>query len=597
MGEWNAPKYRLLPTILLVLAAMAHTAPARDAASELDREYERIAHEALARYFDDGTFLVRASVELLDEDESPSDRDMRLSLPGLPAMFGQSPSLPTQAMVSSVQLDILVDTTYTSRDRDFIEYLVTLAADLDTSRGDEVLVRRAFFPRDNRAVGPHRRSDAWNDPMVKTPSTIDTSTPRSPVSLPSSSAEKVTDRILDLLPLLVVCLTALLCAWLLGRAILSSRNDSEERLLARLSGWRRRRKEEASKPAIVLPGPRPAPPAAPDGASPQANIPDASTRHSVMDAFVGDPRLSGQVLKTWLHRDPRKGAQRVAALLAGSDSSLLDMVRDVLGVESVRAVESFLGSEDRTFAESAAEAMQLFLREHRKASSRQTESTDGDLFGFLDQLSEVQIAYVLKGESAGVAGFALTQISPAKTSSILSKVDPTSRARLLVGMGNVSQIPKDVYREMADKLSLKALEAASIQYVATDGVDALLKIIEALPLDDQFGYIHSISEIDINLAHRIRERTITFAELGSLPDRFLGAMLQALDPEILALSLLRADQDLRNRMLSVLPERQRLMLQSTMDARGQAAREEIDEAAQRMLKTVRDEIRRKGRPQ
>jgi flagellar motor switch protein FliG len=597
----------LIPTLLLIaLAGPSRSAPGRSDGREVDREYERIAHEALSRYFDDGTFLVRASAELLEEDFPSVDRDNHMALPGLPATRGATPQPSAHDMVASVQLDILVDTAYTARDRDFIEYLVSLAADLDTSRGDEILVRRAVFPRDNRAVGPHRKSESWSDPASpKAPTPPDTAPAALPAPPPPPDlAAQVTERLVALLPLLVVCFTALLCAWLLGRAIFSSRGSSdetEERILKRLSSWRRKlRADEAPRPAIALPEPRPAPAPSQSPAPSPSSAPspsDPTLRHSLLDAIVGDPRLSGQVLRHWILRDPRKGAQQVASLLSGVDANLLGMLRDALGADASRAVESILSSDEPIVQEDVAGAAHAFLRDFRKASSKQAETQDSDLFGFLDQLNEAQIAFVLKGESAGVAGFALTQISPDKTSSILSKLDPATRARLLVGMGNVSQIPRDVYREMADRLSLKALEASKIQYVAADGVDSILKLIDALPIDEQFGYIHSISEIDIQLARRLRERTITFSELGTLPDRFLAPRLQSMDPDLLALALLRAEPDLRSHLLSLLPERQQMMLNSTMDSRRQSTRDEIDAAARKVLKIVRDEIRRQGRPQ
>lgn len=592
------PKTNFFLITLLATATAVLAAPERDMARDLDRDYERIVHDALARYFDDGTFLVRASVELLADEDIPAGRADRMgALPGLPATPGTPTLAPAMDMVASVQLDILVDTTYTARDRDFIGYLVTLSADLDTARGDEVLVRRAFFPRDKRAVGPHRKVDAsWNAPDAPpTPPPTDTS--KAKVQPPPDPASQVTQQLLALLPLLVVCFTAILCAWLLGRAILSSRGDSEDRILSRLMAWRRR-KEESPRPAISLPEPRTPPQPAPSATAQQASSPtEPSVRHLLLDAFVGEPRRSGMVLRGWIVRDPKKGVQQVAALLSGVDPQLLGMVRDSIGPDGARAVDAILSNDETISAEDSAATARQFLREFRKASSSLSDAKDGDLFGFLDQLNEGQIAHVLKGESAGVAGFALSQISPEKTSSLLSKLDPSSRAKLLVGMGNVSQIPREVYKEMADRLSLKAMEAANMQYVAADGVDSILKLIDSLPIDEQFGYIHTISEIDINLAQRLRERTITFSELGSLPDRFLGPRLQSLDPDTLALALLRAEQTLRERMLSLLPERQQQMLQSAMESRRQTPREELDAAARKVLKIVRDEIRRQGRPQ
>jgi len=579
----------------------------------LNRSYENLAHEALSRYFDDGTFLVRAQVELLDVEGNSLEQSLPHrasqtpigSLPGLPyyAKGEENESAP-EGRIASVQIEVLVDTTYTARDRGFIEYLVTLGADLDTSRGDEVLVQRTFFPRDNRAMGPHRKADpSWSDAHGKPPAVSDSDSGRSARIVappaPKDLTAELLERIMALLPLLVVCFTALACAWLLGRAILSSKGESEEKLMSRLNKWRRRRQDtDQPRPSLVLPGPRtaaPPPYSAEIPKTPSAEI--RNYRPELLESFVGNPRLAGQVIKHWMVRDSQKGARQAGILLAGLDPNLLDMVRDSLGEEASRQVQAIAQGEDRGAPEEFVAASQAFLRDYRKWNLRQSEAKEADLFGFLEQLNEAQIAHVLKGESAGVAGFALAQISSDKASSLLSKLDPATRAKLLVGMGNVTQIPREVYKDMADRLSLKAMDVANMKFVASDGIDTILKLIDTLPLDEQFEYIHSISEVDINLARRLRERTITFSELASLPDRFLAPRLQNLDPETLTLALLRADQALRSKILSLLPDRQQQMMVSSMESRKQATRPELDAAARRLLQAVRDEIRRQGRPQ
>jgi flagellar motor switch protein FliG len=237
-----------------------------------------------------------------------------------------------------------------------------------------------------------------------------------------------------------------------------------------------------------------------------------------------------------------------------------------------------------------------FRREFRNATLHQSDARDGDLFGFLEQLNEAQIMHILKDEPLGISGFALAQVTPAKAGSILQKLDPPTRARLMYAIGNVTQVPRDVYKQVADRLSLKAMDVANMKFVAADGVESLVHLIENLPVDQQFQYIHSLSEVDLNLAKKVRKRTITFPELASLPDKFLSAGIQAVDPETLALVLPALDQEQKARFLSLLPERMRLLLQSAMETQKSAAPTDVEAAQNRLLRSFREEIRRNGRP-
>jgi flagellar motor switch protein FliG len=135
-----------------------------------------------------------------------------------------------------------------------------------------------------------------------------------------------------------------------------------------------------------------------------------------------------------------------------------------------------------------------------------------------------------------------------------------------------------------------------MRFVTTDGIESIVALIDSLPVERQFEYVHSISEMDLNLGTRIRERTITLPELAGLPEPFLSARLQEQDGDTLALSMLRMEAPLRGKLLSLLPERMQMMVQSSMESRSQATAAEVEAAQRRLLSSVREEIRKHGRP-
>ncbi|MEN9354996.1 MAG: hypothetical protein RL318_2321 [Fibrobacterota bacterium] len=611
--------------LFLALAAMAFGRPAQlpspaDASNnpqrQLERSYELVAKQALLRYYSENTFLVRAKVELFEEeDDGFVDNQTAHPMPALPGLpvqpSNRGGSGPASVMdrLAAVSYDILVDTSYNIRDRDFIVYLVGLAATLDTARGDLVAVERVVFPRSDKSLASPRKFDNFA-PLggmagaQLVPAIPDTGM-KNAMAFGAAPVEKSKDpmeRIYDLLPLLIVCIFVLLCVWLLSRAIASPTALRERMPFLRGKGSKGD-EEDASAGAtpaptttIALSPTTTVPAAAPTQEANAAN--DAqSIRPYLLNSFVGEPRICGLILKSWLKRDSIKGWRDVGTLVAGLHPRLLQIVQDSLGKENARALEIQLASREDHSPEEFLIVAKEFRREFQTASSTvATDGRDADLFGFLEQLNEGQIMHILRDESMGIVGFALAQLSSEKAGSILQKLDGSNRAKLLVSMGNITQIPHDVYKEIADRLSLKALEVANMKFVSADGVESIVALIDNLPVTQQFEYIHSISEMDLNLARKIRERTITLPELGGLPDAYLADKLQAMDGETLSLAFLRMDAQLCTKLMAQLPDRMQMMVQSGMESRAQATALEVEAAQRKILQVIREDFRKNGRP-
>ncbi|MBK8801392.1 MAG: hypothetical protein IPN71_04920 [Fibrobacteres bacterium] len=560
------------------------TAIRNSPATALERAYEKSAHDALVRYFAEKTFLVKAKVEM-DPGPEPSAVAERIPrLPGIPYQprAGETNPPALEESIGAVGLDVLVDTSYTQRDRDFIQYLVVVAANLDTARGDLVRVGRAAFPRDDRSL---HRAAQWKDPVppvppVKTDSVAVVSDTIAVVP-ERGILRQVAERLLSQLPLIVVCLSVLVGIWILRKPSPSP----------------------SARPTEV-PSPRD-PGKEPQDGAPSRNVPAASSstasqdlrslRPFLVNSFIGDPRTCGQILKSWVEHDRAKGAHEAAVLVAGLNPRLLETVRETLGEDGAKLVEGQIAAREDVPEEEFLGAAREFRREFQVATQRHGDRRQSDLFGFLEQLNEGQILHIIKDEAPGIAGFVLAQVPSAKAANILQGLDSPTRAKFLHAIGSITQIPMEIYKDIADRLSLRAMEVANMKFVAADGVESLLKLIESLPVDQQFPYIHSLSEVDLNLAKKLRSRTVTLQEVPSLPEKLLASRLQSQDPQVLALVLPRYDTASRDRMFSLLPDRMRQLVQSSLELRKSATPQDMEAACQTFLKSFRDEIRKNGR--
>jgi hypothetical protein len=607
------PNPRKIPSLILLGCALAAAQPpaarpAPDQAAKLSQYYENLASRTLARYYEEETFLVKAKVDLEPPPEiefggdEASAADAPQQLPGLPFLpENAQPAAPARDAqdpqkgggIQAVTYDILVDTGYSEKDADFIRNLLAMTARLDDGRGDRVSVHEGVFPRDNRALASYRKPaepPPAAAPQPQPKSKGDTGEARkqdAKEKAPANPFAAYMDHLPSLIPLLLICLLILACVWMVSRAIGG----------AAAAARAERRPGDAAPVPPAAPVPALAA-AAPKTAGSQAQPPElAAFRPYLLNCFVGNPRHCGQIVKSWITREPDRGMRDAAALISSLDTRLLGVLSPELGKDISSKLEVHLAAGEPLPPEELLTIYKEFKREYGNLAGAGAEGDQyKDLFGFLRQMSEQQIMHILRDESLGIAGLVLAQLPGDMAGAILQKADPENRGKLLIAMGNIDHIPLNVYKEIADRLSLKALEVGNMRFVAADGVDSILELIDSLPLNLQFQYIHSISEMDLGLGEKLRNRYVTLPELVGLPDRFLSNVLQGLDQDTLVMALAHVDDAVKGKILTLLPERMQMMVSSGLEGSSDRAPKDSEAAQRRLLRKIRDEIRHSGRP-
>ena len=161
-------------------------------------------------------------------------------------------------------------------------------------------------------------------------------------------------------------------------------------------------------------------------------------------------------------------------------------------------------------------------------------------------------------------------------------------------MGKIENIPVKAYKNLANRISSKALEVVKMRYVISDGVGSVLEVLDNLPLNVQDDYLNSLAETDIHLAEKIRESFITWPEIVDLPDKFLSNIMRTMDQETLVLSMMAAEEELQTKVIQQMPERMQMMIKSGMESRVDATPDEIESAQKKVLQKIRHEIKAAG---
>jgi flagellar motor switch protein FliG len=119
-------------------------------------------------------------------------------------------------------------------------------------------------------------------------------------------------------------------------------------------------------------------------------------------------------------------------------------------------------------------------------------------------------------------------------------------------------------------------------------LNTILKVLDTLPVFQQQLYLDDIAKYDIDLAKKIRNRFVTFDEIGTLDDTIVRKSMESVDPKIVALALIGAEAFIVEKILSTKPSREQMLIKSDMEFNGNATAEEIEKSRKFVIARLRE---------
>jgi flagellar motor switch protein FliG len=171
---------------------------------------------------------------------------------------------------------------------------------------------------------------------------------------------------------------------------------------------------------------------------------------------------------------------------------------------------------------------------------------------------------------------------------VLSKFEFAKQTILLQRISGINDIPVTVYKQVSDHFSQKALTVQDMKNVAVDGLNTILKVLDTLPVFQQQLYLDDIAKYDIDLAKKIRNRFVTFDEIGTLDDTIVRKSMESVDPKIVALALIGAEAVIVEKILSTKPSREQMLIKSDMEFNANASAEEIEKSRKFVIARLRE---------
>ena len=611
------------------------SADVQEEAAKYERYYEVVLDNALSDYYREGTFIVDVKATL-DRILVPKgyqvvqpQEDIKIeNLPGLPFIppnlqsnrpTGQdsikASGFDARFQLTRLNIKVLVDTSYSDEDVDFVEEAASLIANADEFRGDIVSVSKKVFPRNSRAFEQDVKKPTAPSPTILLDSTnIVNNIQEQPIE---DTEEGIVNDISPISPVLPDTVFQTLVEEREQKLFLGIDWNNPEHLLyiilalailfitALMFAVSRKPKTKNDEEVVQDKG----------KANTILNIPQSITtelneEHSrkgptvkEMAKFEGDktfianmciskPKIISSMFSEWIANDEEQGTSKVVKSLISVDEKLINILKPHMSSNIYEIISYGIdNSGSLSLEERINETENLRSSITTYKSPKESEDKETSMFDFVDQLTDQQILHLMKDESNEMVSILLAQVAGERAGIVLQKMDEDKRISVLLKMGKINNIPISVYKKVASHFSTKALAISDMKYVAADGVETILNTIETMPLSEQDAYVASIAEQDLELAKKIKKYFIGFDDLPKVKIELIKSALDEIPSETLILALRTAPAAVREKVLKSRTKRDQQLILSEIEMPSEATNSEVEDAQKTILYAVRRKMK------
>ena len=611
------------------------SADVQEEAAKYERYYEVVLDNALSDYYREGTFIVdvKATLERILVPKGyqvvQPQEDIKIeNLPGLPFIppnlqsnrpTGQdsikASGFDARFQLTRLNIKVLVDTSYSDEDVDFVEEAASLIANADEFRGDIVSVSKKVFPRNSRAFEQDVKKPTAPSPTILLDSTnivnniqeqpiedteegiVNDISPISAVLPDTVFQTLVEEREQKLflgidwnnpehLIFIILALAILSIATFIYAVSRKPKTNNDEDTI---------QNREQSKTILNRP----------QSITTEINEEQSYKGPTVkeMAKFEGDktfianmciskPKIISSMFSEWIANDEEQGTTKVVKSLISVDEKLINILKPYMSSNIYEIINYGIDNfGSLTLEEKINETENLRSSITTYKTPKESEDKETSIFEFVDQLTDQQILHLMKDESNEMISILLAQVAGERAGIVLQKMDENKRISVLLKMGKINNIPISVYKKVASHFSTKALAISDMKYVASDGVETILNTIETMPLSEQDAYVASIAEQDLELAKKIKKYFIGFDDLPKVKIELIKSALDEIPSETLILALRTAPAAVREKVLKSRTKRDQQLILSEIEMPSDATNSEVEDAQKTILYAVRRKMK------
>ena len=206
-------------------------------------------------------------------------------------------------------------------------------------------------------------------------------------------------------------------------------------------------------------------------------------------------------------------------------------------------------------------------------------------FEFLVEMTDEQLIALLANEDVPVVAIALAQLAAEKRMSILERMKPDEKGKVLIELGSLQDIPLEAIIEVAGKLKEKASYLPKPVEFSRGGAKEIADLIGEMDADEAERYMQTLQNENSELYKDVKMLVLTFEDiLDKFPDGTLRDLMNSVELDALAMAMKGIEQEIIDKVIGNLPQKKQAMFEPV---EGPQPKREVDDARKLIVSSAK----------
>lgn len=215
------------------------------------------------------------------------------------------------------------------------------------------------------------------------------------------------------------------------------------------------------------------------------------------------------------------------------------------------------------------------------------KSPDHKVFGFLEQLNDIQIFKLIEGDKPEMSSVLFAQLPDDRKLRVMDLLGDIQRSEMLLQLTEMSRLPLSVIKEIGQRYAKRAKDMAGLYNIDIDGIGAIISTLDELEENKQRELLETMLQNDLDKGQIVEKKFIGFFNVHKLQEDIIQNALMDVETQDILNALFGADEETLEAILRARPPREREMIRSELDSGKTISNKERAAARKNILNRIR----------